>query len=125
MFDMTNDSHLFRTAAQLEDGFGVLSGRRATAGSVVPTTYVPLYEGKMASQAFDHRAASVVVNPENLNRPAQPREATLDEHADPCWLPPRSAVLGAHADAVRVTAAMASAGIGCWAVQDEITAPSQ
>ena len=38
-------------------------------------------------QAFDHRAASVVVNPENLNRPAQPREATLAEHADPGWSP--------------------------------------
>ncbi len=38
-------------------------------------------------QAFDHRAASVVVNPENLNRPAQPREATLAEHADPAWSP--------------------------------------
>ena len=48
--------------------------------------YLPLYEGKMV-QAFDHRAASVVVNPENLNRPAQPREATLEEHTNPNWLP--------------------------------------
>ena len=38
-------------------------------------------------QAYDHRAASVVVNPENLNRPAQPREATSEEHANPDWLP--------------------------------------
>ena len=38
-------------------------------------------------QAFDHRAASVVVNPNNLNRPAQPREATLEQHMDPDWLP--------------------------------------
>ena len=38
-------------------------------------------------QAFDHRAASVVVNPDNLNRPAQPRESTPEEHADPAWLP--------------------------------------
>ena len=45
-----------------------------------------LYEGKMV-QAFDHRAASVVVNPQNLNRPAQPRETTEDEHANPNWLP--------------------------------------
>ena len=48
--------------------------------------YLPLYEGKMV-QAFDHRAASVVVNPKNLNRPAQPREATLAEHANASWLP--------------------------------------
>ena len=38
-------------------------------------------------QAFDHRAASIVVNPDNLNRPAQPRQATLHQHADPDWLP--------------------------------------
>ena len=38
-------------------------------------------------QAFDHRAASVMVNPKNLNRPAQPREASLDEHLDSGWLP--------------------------------------
>ncbi len=84
MFDMTNDSHLFRTAAQLEDeGCYPVQGNRWRRGD---QTYVPLYEGKMV-QAFDHRAASVVVNPQNLNRPAQPREATLEEHADPNWLP--------------------------------------
>ena len=38
-------------------------------------------------QAFDHRAASVVVNPQNLNRPGQPREATPEEHSNPHWLP--------------------------------------
>ena len=48
--------------------------------------YLPLYEGKMV-QAFDHRAASVVVNPENLNRPAQPRDATFQQHADRDWMP--------------------------------------
>ena len=81
---MTNDSHLFRTAAQLEaDGFYPVQGNRWKKGEEL---YLPLYEGKMV-QAFDHRAASVVVNPENLNRPAQPREAKLDEHANPNWLP--------------------------------------
>ncbi len=84
MFDMTNDSHLFRTAAQLESaGFYPVQGNRWKKGEEM---YLPLYEGKMV-QAFDHRAASVVVNPENLNRPAQPREATLEEHANPHWLP--------------------------------------
>ena len=38
-------------------------------------------------QGFDHRAASVVVNPENLNRPAQAQDASLSEHANPTWLP--------------------------------------
>ena len=84
MFDMTNDSHLFRTAAQLEAaGFYPVQGNRWKRGDDL---YLPLYEGKMV-QAFDHRAASIVVNPENLNRPAQPRESTLDEHANPNWLP--------------------------------------
>ena len=84
MFDMTNDSHHFRTAAQLEaEGFYPVAGNRWKRGEEL---YLPLYEGKMV-QAFDHRAASVVVNPENLNRPAQPREATGAEHANPEWLP--------------------------------------
>ena len=84
MFDMTNDSHLFRTAARLDaEGFYPVKGNRWQRGKEL---YLPLYEGKMV-QAFDHRAASVVVNPENLNRPAQPREATLGEHAEPKWLP--------------------------------------
>ena len=86
MFHMTNDSHLFRTAAQLdEEGFYRVEGKgnRWQKGDEL---YLPLYEGKMV-QAFDHRAASVVVNPKNLNRPAQPREATLGEHADTGWLP--------------------------------------
>ena len=84
MFDMTNDSHRFRTAAQLDaEGFYPVQGNRWKRGEDL---YLPLYEGKMV-QAFDHRAASVVVNPENLNRPAQPREATGEEHANPNWLP--------------------------------------
>ena len=84
MLHMTNDSHLFKTAAQLDaDGFYRIQGNRWKRGEEM---YLPLYEGKMV-QAFDHRAASVVVNPENLNRPAQPREATIEEHANPNWLP--------------------------------------
>jgi hypothetical protein len=48
--------------------------------------FVPLYEGKMV-QAFDHRAASVVVNPENVHRPAVPLAATPAQHADVTWQP--------------------------------------
>ena len=84
MFHMTNDSHLFRTAAQLDaEGFYPVEGNRWKRGDDL---YLPLYEGKMV-QAFDHRAASVVINPENLNRPAQPRDATPEQHTDPNWLP--------------------------------------
>ena len=84
MFDMTNDSGLFRTAAQLDaDGFYRVAGNRYQKGAEL---CLPLYEGKMA-QAFDHRAAGVVVNPDNLNRPAQPSATTPEQHADPRWLP--------------------------------------
>ncbi len=84
MFDMTNDSHFFRTATQLEaEGFYPVQGNRWKRGKEL---YLPLYEGKMV-QAFDHRAASVVVNPDNLNRPAQPKDATDAQHANPNWLP--------------------------------------
>lgn len=83
MFHMTNDSHLFRTRAELEEKEGAwpIGGNRwqSAAGE-----WVPLYEGKMV-QAFDHRAASVVVNPENVNRPAQPFPATSEQSADPGW----------------------------------------
>ena len=84
MFHMANDSHLFRTAEQLDsEGFYPVEGNRWKKGKDL---YLPLYEGKMV-QAFDHRAASVVVNPENLSRTGQPREATPEEHANPNWLP--------------------------------------
>ena len=85
MFHMTNDSHLFRTREELEDKEGAypIGGNRFNSPQ---GEWVPLYEGKMV-QAFDHRAASVVVNPANLNRPAQAVSATLEQHQDPNWLP--------------------------------------
>ena len=84
MFHMTNDSHLFRTPKQLDAaGFYPVRGNRWKRGEEL---YLPLYEGKMV-QAFDHRAASVIVNPEIMSRPAQPREATSSEHVDPNWFP--------------------------------------
>ena len=66
MFHMANDSGLFKTAL----GEGLL----------------PLYEGKMV-QAFDHRAASVITNPENLMRTGQPVETTLSQHLEPNYIP--------------------------------------
>ena len=84
MFHMTNDSHLFRTAAQLDaKGFYPVQDNRWKRGEKL---YLPLYEGKMV-EAYDHRAASVVINPKNLNRPAQSRDATSEEHSNPNWLP--------------------------------------
>ena len=83
MFDMTNDSNLFKSATELEsDGCYPVEGSRYRKGEEL---YLPLFEGKMV-QAYDHRAASVVLNPNNLNRPALARDATLDEHSNPGWL---------------------------------------
>ncbi len=47
---------------------------------------VPLYEGKMV-QMYDHRAASVVMNADNLHRPAQQEASTAAQHADPNFYP--------------------------------------
>ncbi len=84
MFHMTNDSGLFRNEGWLNDNGGYkLAANRWRCGGV---DYLPLYEGKMV-QAYDHRAASVVVNPENLHRPAQPLPTTDQQRADVHWLP--------------------------------------
>ena len=84
MFDMTNDSDKFRTAKELEKlGAYRVAGQRWERGD---QRWLPLYEGKMV-QAYDHRAASVVVNSRNLNRPAQPCPASDAEHSDIGWSP--------------------------------------
>ena len=84
MFHMTNDSSLFRTRSRLEtDGFYPIEGNRWKRGEEL---YVILYEGKMV-QAFDHRAADIVVHPEKVHRSALAREASHQEHADPSWAP--------------------------------------
>jgi hypothetical protein len=84
MFHMTNDSHLFHTRKELEAiGAYRVADNRLRKG---PATYLPLYEGKMV-QAFDHRAASVTVDPGRRHRPGQPQPATSDQHSDPAWQP--------------------------------------
>ncbi len=84
MFHMTNDASLFRTRAELEkEGVYPVEGGRLRKGS---KEYLPLYEGKMV-QAFDHRAANVIVNPDNLNRPAISVEAPEGDKANPKWSP--------------------------------------
>ncbi len=80
VFHMSNDSGLFRTAAQLNTEGAQRDGPNWFDKS--KSVWVPLYEGKMV-QAFDHRAASVEVNAANLIRPGQPRPTTEVEHIDP------------------------------------------
>ena len=85
MFHMTADSGRFRSADELEEKESAwrVAGNRfdSPAGP-----WLPLYEGKMV-QAFDHRAASVVVDAARLHRPGQPEAATAEQHRDPAWLP--------------------------------------
>lgn len=84
MFDMTNDSEHFRTGAELEEaGFYPVEGNKWQKGDEL---YLPLYEGKMV-QAYDHRAASIVIHPENIHRPAQPETSTPEQHTDSDYLP--------------------------------------
>jgi len=84
MLHMTNDSGRFEKREALErKGFYLVHGNRLKKGA---DEYVPLYEGKMV-QAYDHRAANVILNLENLNRPAQPEAPTAEEKASSTWLP--------------------------------------
>ena len=84
MFHMANDSHLFRTAAELDDaGFYPVQGNRWQKGKKL---YLPLYQGRMIHQ-FDHRANSVRVNPESIHNPYLSQAVTNEQHSDPRFLP--------------------------------------
>ena len=84
MFHMTNDSHLFRTAAELDDeGFYRVAGNRWQKGEEL---YLPLYQGRMIHQ-FDHRANSVRVNPDSTHNPYLSEDVGEEQHADPHFLP--------------------------------------
>jgi hypothetical protein len=76
MFHMTNDSHLFRTRAELQgDGWYPTEGGRIRKGEA---TAIPLYVGKMFNQ-FDHRAANVDVNDDSLHHATLSDLATLEQ----------------------------------------------
>ena len=84
MFDMTNDSHLFRTAIQLDSaGFYPVQGNCWKRGEEM---YLPLYQGRMIWH-FDHRANSVRVNPESTHNPYLSEPVSEAQHADPDFLP--------------------------------------
>ena len=100
-FNMTSDSHLFRTGAQLDaEGFYPIQGNRWKRGDEL---YLPLYQGRMIHQ-FDHRANSVRVNPESTHNPYLSEAVTQAQHADPKFHPsteysvPQSAVDQAMSD---------------------------
>ena len=84
LFNMTSDSHLFLTSAQLEaEGFYPVEGNRWKKGEEL---YLPLYQGRMIHQ-FDHRANSVRFNPESTHNPYLSEKVSEAQHADPGFFP--------------------------------------
>lgn len=84
MFHMTNDSHLFWTRERLEaEGAYPVGLGRWKKGE---QEWVPLYVGRMIHQ-FDHRAASVTVNEDNLHNAALSETTTHMDRADPKFTP--------------------------------------
>ena len=81
MFDMANDSHLFRTREELEEKEGAYpigeNYFRNSSGK-----WVPLYEGKMV-QAFDHRASGITTVEDNLYRTGQANTTTEVQRHNP------------------------------------------
>jgi len=79
MFHQSTDAGLFHTADQLSaDGFKRDGPRWKKRKQV----FLPLYEAKMI-QMYDHRAASVVVDPSNWMRQGQTEATTLVQHQNP------------------------------------------
>lgn len=89
LFNMTSDSAVFRTAAQLAaEGFqrdGVNWRRSGPASTPPSDTFVPLYEAKMVN-FFDHRFAGYGARGEDRGYRVLP-ETTPEEHADPFFEP--------------------------------------
>lgn len=85
MLDMANDSDRFRTAAELEgdEAAWPIGGNRFQS---VAGEWVPLYEGKMV-QAFDHRAADIVLAAANVFRSGQGANLSDEDHRDPARQP--------------------------------------
>ena len=85
MFDMTNDSGLFRTREELEEQEGAwpVGGNRFGSPS---GDWVPLYVGRMIHQ-FDHRAASIEVNAENLHNAALSGDIRAEQKTDLAFVP--------------------------------------
>ncbi|MFF7853216.1 Eco57I restriction-modification methylase domain-containing protein [Streptomyces sp. NPDC007904] len=79
LFDMTDDSDLFRTRAELEADGWQLEGNVFVQAEA---RMLPLYEAKMVD-FFNHRAADVVKSETAVNRQNQPRYLTSDELQNP------------------------------------------
>ncbi|MFJ1734137.1 Eco57I restriction-modification methylase domain-containing protein [Streptomyces sp. NPDC088254] len=88
MFDMSNDSHLFRGKQELEDEGWQLTGNVFTRIDEEGKTrrYLPLYEAKMLHH-FDHRLGTYEGQTQaQANVGTLPR-VTLEQHDDPDFAP--------------------------------------
>lgn len=84
MFDITNDSYLFKTRIELEnEGYYAVDGNCLKKGDM---SYFPLYVGRMIHH-YNHRAASVDVNEDNIHNPALSRDISVTEVQDPNFYP--------------------------------------
>ena len=90
MFDMSNDSGLFRTRQEMEEDGWTLDGNVFTRGD---ERYLPLYEAKLFHQ-YDHRFATFDGVSDQDIRNGNARPMTVDEKSDPCvvavpryWVP--------------------------------------
>ena len=84
MLHMTTDSSVFRTPEELErDGAYPVTGNRYRRGR---DEWLPVYQGRTIG-AFDHRANSVLYNPDNINRPFVSERLTDEQHMDPSFQP--------------------------------------
>jgi hypothetical protein len=82
LFDMTDDSDLFRSREQMEREGWQLRGNVFTHGG---KRMLPLYEAKM-TDFFNHRAADVIKSEVAVNRQNQPRYFAVAELLDPSRL---------------------------------------
>ena len=85
MFDMTNDSGLFRTRHELEDREGAWPIGANRFQSAVGE-WVPLYEGKTI-QIFDHRYASITTPHGSMSGQGQSIYSSLEQHQEPSFAP--------------------------------------
>ena len=83
MFNMSTDSYLFRTYAQLTEQGATLDGNTLT--TTEGETYVPLYEGKMIWH-YNHHYGSWPTEGERPNSINMPSEAEL-ANPDSCIMP--------------------------------------
>jgi hypothetical protein len=116
MLDQTNDAELFHTADQLQKLGLKLHGNTWKLRNRV---FLPLYEAKMV-QAYDHRAAGVLVEAGNWVRQGQTDETSLVAHQNPEFVvQPRWWV-----EETRVDEALGTEALPAYLAYKDVTSPT-